>query len=102
MEPIFHQFKHDNDERYIANQPWRIARAKGIRHGQEVRTDGSADSHCICRSKYKLDNVDPTRRSPKEVEEWDGVLEHAEKQARLRAVQMHLNVITTPMHFIYP
>ena len=92
---MVHQFKHDKDERCIATQPWRIALAKGIKHGQPVRADGSADSHCICRSKYTLKDIDQANRSPKEVEEWDEVLEHAEKQARIRAVQMHLNVITT-------
>ena len=92
---MVHQSKHIHDERFIANQPWRIALAKNVKAGLIARDDGSADPRCICKSKYQLQPIDPANRSPKEVETWNEVLETAEKQARIRAVQMHLNVITT-------
>ena len=94
MEPSVRHFKLIKEERFIANLPWKIALAKNVKSGFKARNDGSADSHCICKSKYNLQSIDPANRSPKEVETWNEVLETAEKQARIRAVQMHLNVIT--------
>ena len=95
MEPPVHHFKLIKEERFIANLHWKIALAKNVKAGLKARDDGSADSHCICRSKYTIQSIDPANRSPKEVETWNEVLETAEKQSRIRAVQMHLNVITT-------
>ena len=92
---MVHHFKHYPDEGFIANAPWKIAQMKSIKAGPTARGDGSADSHCLCRPKLKLQHIWYAERSPKEIDEWSKVLEHVEKQARIRAVQMHLNTMTT-------
>ena len=40
-------------------------------------------------------NIDRDRRTPTESESWNKLFEHSDKQARIRAVQMHLSCITT-------
>jgi len=57
--------------------------------------DGVANSQCIHRSTHRLKDIDHVDRSPTERETWQKVLDHAETQARVRAVQMHINCITT-------
>ena len=42
-----------------------------------------------------LKNIDLGRHTPTELESWNKLLEHSDKQARIRAVQMHLSCITT-------
>ena len=78
MGPPVHYFKLIKEERFIANVQWKIALAKNIKSGFKARDDGSADSHCICRSKCTLQSIDPANTSPKEVETWNEVLETAE------------------------
>ena len=96
MEPIIYRFKHDPEERNIANLPWRIAQRKSARSvPPSINRDGTADTHCICGSRVSLPNIDPANRSPADRVEWSKMLESAETQARLRAVQMHFNTITT-------
>ena len=94
MEPILFSFKHYPDERYIAKQPWYVA-LKSAKTGLVTRTDYLQSHDCQTASKYKLKSIDPCGRTPAEVEMWNKVIQTAETQARVRAVQMHLNVVTT-------
>jgi hypothetical protein len=57
--------------------------------------DSIADTTCSNRLSYKLKSIDHNGRSSKDIEEWNKVIHHAETQARVRAVQVHLNCITT-------
>ena len=90
-----YNFKDVPNERFIANQPWMIALKKRNYAQTGTEADASADNHCLCRPPYKLNNIGAAERSPKESEEWKKILHQAETQARVRAVQMHLNTITT-------
>ena len=94
MEPILFSFKHYPDERYIAKQPWYVA-LKSAKTGLVTRTDYLQSHDCRIASKYKLKSIDPCGRTPAEVEMWNKVIQTAETQARVRAAQMHLNVVTT-------
>ena len=58
-------------------------------HGAVVNTT------CDNRPSYKLKSIVRNGRSAIEIDAWDKVLQHAETQARVRAVQMHLNCIIT-------
>ena len=49
---------------------------------------------CNNRPSYQLESIARDGRSPSETETWNEFLEHAETQARVPAVQMHLNCIT--------
>jgi hypothetical protein len=95
MDIKYHCFKHDPNERYIANLPWMIALQKAKNGLSGTSHDGTADTHCLCRPTYKLHNIGAAERSSKESEVWSKVLKQAETQARVRAIQMHLNNITT-------
>ena len=86
--------KSYKDERNIANLPWVIAH-KRRKAGLLSSIDVAVTTACNNRSSYKLVSIDRHGRSPKENDEWNKVLQHAEKQARVRAVQMHLSCITT-------
>ena len=86
-------FKHYEDERFIATQPWYIA-LKRAKSGQPTRLDITQCVDCPIRSKLKLQPIDPTSRTPAEAEAWIKAIDQAETQARVRAVQMHFNVIT--------
>ena len=91
MDIIYHNLQHTHKlENSVAHLPWRKALAD-IKSGKSTRLDG----HCPCRSDYKLQNIDQAARTPLESEAWSKVLDNAEMQARIRAVQMHLNTITT-------
>ena len=57
--------------------------------------DAVVDSTCENRTSYKLKIIDPLGRSPPEVEAWSKAFAHTGTQARVRAVQMHLNCIST-------
>ena len=93
MEIDYHLFKHYPDERYIANLPWVTAQ-KRRRAGLPSSSDTVANSECVHRSSYKLKSIDPLGRSSAEIEAWHKVLAHSATQARVRAVQMHLNCVT--------
>ena len=54
-----------------------------------------ADNQCPRRPTYKLQSIGLDGRTPLEQEAWSKVLNDAETQARVRAVQMHLNNITS-------
>ena len=95
MDIQYYYFKHDHTERYIAQLPWKIAQMQRAKSGTQPRRDGSANSHCLCRSDTKLKCIDHADRSPIEQEMWQKVLDKSETSARVRAVQMHLNTITT-------
>ena len=94
MEPTIHHLKHDPNERFIGNLPWKIGQMKNAKSGLTPRVDGTADNHCLCRPKYKLKNIGLAERLPVEQEDWSKVIDTAEKHARIRAVQMHMQNIT--------
>ena len=74
-------------ERDISNLRWKT-------HKKILRYDGSATSHCLCRPKQKPTFIDRSKRAPLEDEQWQRILEKAEKDARARAVQIHFEVVT--------
>ena len=86
--------KSYKNERFIADLPWMIA-LKRRKAGIPSSIDAVVDSTCDNRSSFKLLSIDPNGRSTTEAEAWSKVLEHAETQARVRAVQMHLACIST-------
>ena len=94
MENSYHYFKHFPDERNIANLPWMIALSRR-KAGLPSSIDNVARTTCTNRTSYKLKSIDREGRSSSETEAWNKVLDHGEIQARVRAVQMHLNCITT-------
>ena len=95
MDIMYHNLQHTHKfGNSVAHLPWRKALTQ-IKSGTSTRLDDAADSHCPCRSTYKLQNIDQAARTPLESEAWSKVLDNAEMQARIRAVQMHLNTITT-------
>ena len=94
MEIQYHNFKYYFEERNTANLPWMTA-LKRQKAGLPSSLDGVANTQCIHRSTYHLKDIDHADRSPLERETWQKVLQQADTQARVRAVQMHLNCITT-------
>ena len=94
MDPDVIYIKSYHNERFIADQPWMIA-LKRRKAGLPSSTDAVADTICDNRSSYKLLCIDPSGRSPTENEAWNKVIDHAETQARVWAVQMHLACIST-------
>ena len=79
-------------ERNIANSPLVIAH-KRRKAGPLPSIDAVANTTCDNRPSYKLKSIARNGRSAIETDAWDKVLQHAETQARVRAVQMHLNCI---------
>ena len=61
--------------------------------GKDFGLKGAAINHCACRS-YKLKSIDPTFRSIQETASWSKMLETAATKARVRAVQLHLIIIS--------
>ena len=94
MDPDVIYIKSYHNERFIADQPWMIA-LKRRKAGLPSSIDAVADTICRNRTSYKLKSIDPSGRSSTETETWNKVLDHAETQARVRAVQMHLTCIST-------
>ena len=92
MEPKFYYFQHYPDERFIANLPW-VKALKRRRAG----LPSSLDTFTTCpnRTMHKLVSIDIDGRSTEETNAWKQVLEHATTQARVRAVQLHLDCIST-------
>ena len=80
--PLNHNHKSEN---CVAHLQWRKALAD-IKSGKRPIRDDAADSHCLCRSTYKLQNIDHAVRTPLETDAWIKVLGNAEMQARARAV----------------
>ena len=95
MEIEHCNFKDVPNERFIANQPWKIASRKRNYAQTGTEANATADNHCLCRPPYKLNRIGAAGRSSKESEEWKKILHQAETHARVRAVQMHLNTTTT-------
>ena len=91
MEPSVHHFKLIQEEGFIANLPW-VKALNRCRAG----LPSSLDTFTTChhRTNHKLVSIEREGRSPEESKAWKQVLGHAEKQARVRAVQMHLDCIT--------
>ena len=81
-------------ERDTSNLAWRIK-------NRAIPNDGSASSHCLCRPRYRLKNVERTERSADEAEKWQRILDKAETDARIRAVQMHFENISR-LHYALP
>ena len=78
------QLPHKQGERYTGDFPWRIKQKSGI--------DIATKNPCECTSK--LQNIDPTLPSLQEQESRTKTLETAERNARIRAVQLHLQVVS--------
>ncbi len=95
MEIERYNFKDVPNERFIANQPWMIALRKRNSAQTGAEANATADNHCLCRPTYKLNNIGAAERSSTDSEAWKKILHQAETQARVRAVQMHLNTVTT-------
>ena len=94
MDIKYYHFKHYEDERNIASLPWAKAH-KRRKAGLITSLDYATVPTCDNRSSYKLRSIDRDGRSPVENEAWNKIIEHSATQARVRAVQMHLNSITT-------
>ena len=75
--------------------PW--VKALRVRKRKASSPAGIDDDKTLCNNRlsYKLQSICPESRTPMETESWSKVLDHAEKQARLRAVQMHLSCVST-------
>ena len=91
MEIEFYHCQHYPDERFIANLPW-VKALKRRRAGLPSSLD--TVTTCHHRTMHKPISIERDGRSSEESKAWKQVLEHAEKQARVRAVQMHLDCIT--------
>ena len=92
MDIEFHHCQYYPDERFIANLPWVKAlnrRRAGLPSSLDTVTT------CHHRAMHKLVSIERDGRSSEESKAWKQVLEHAGKQARVRAVQMHLDCITS-------
>ena len=94
MDPDIIYIKSYKEERYIANLPCVIA-LKRRNAGLKSSIDSVEITFCNNRSSYKLKSIGADGRSSIETEAWSKVLAHSETQARVRAVQMHMNCITT-------
>ena len=82
------------DESFIANGPW--VNALKMRKAGTLTSDFTVTSpQCNNRFSYKLQCIGRDGRSPVDNESWNKVIEHSEKQARLRAVQLHLSCVAT-------
>ena len=92
MEPVQLSFKHYPDERYVAKQPWYVA-LKSAKTGLVPREDFLSIHGCPVGTTYKLNSIDPNSRTPVEAELWSKVAQTAETHARVRAVQVHLDVV---------
>ena len=90
MDPDIIYIKSCNGEIYIANFPWATA-LKLRNAGLQSSIDSAEAASCDNRTSFKLTSIDTDGRSPTEVEAWSKVLEHSTSQARVRAVQMHMN-----------
>ena len=94
MEPALLSLKRYADERHIAKQPWYIA-LRSAKSGLVTRKSSLPSHDCPIGSKVQLENIELRGRSPCEAEMRSKVIQTAETQARVRAAQMHLTVVTT-------
>ena len=108
MDTDFYYFKWVHEERFIANEPWYKAlqqRRKDRHKDHNTNNNDSGDTftddvtvegpQCNNRFSYKLQSISRDGRSAMENESWNNILLHSEKQARLRAVQLHLSCVAT-------
>ena len=95
MDIQYRYLKWIQSERDITNMPW-VKKLPGRKRKASSPT-GIDDDKTLCNNRlsYKLRSICPQSRSSMETESWRKVLDHAEKQARLRAVQMHLSCVST-------
>ena len=63
MGPEYLYFKHYQDERCIATQPWGIAQLKTVKIGQPTRPDDTAIIQCICGPSYRLKRIGQADRT---------------------------------------
>ena len=63
-----------------------------------LNSDGTATSHCLKARSFKLQHIEGSERSPTEQEDWTKVLEQSAKDARIRAVQLHFQLISNLKH----
>ena len=96
MDIQYKHFKWIQSERDITNMPWvKALRERKRNASSPTALDLNDKPQCNNRVSYKLHSICPGSRSSMETESWSKVLDHAEKQARLRAVQMHLSCVST-------
>ena len=87
MDVQFYYFKCEKSERDLTNAPWVLALRKRKRElASPTALDHNDREQCNNRFSYKLQSICPEGRTPMDNESWKKVLDHAEKQARLRAV----------------
>ena len=72
--------------------------AKRLSQMQWLQSDGTATTHFLRRPDYKLVHLNRAERTSRELEEWDKVQENAAKDARIRAVQLHFQLIARLSH----
>ena len=102
MDTDYYYFKWIKEERFIANEPWYIA-LKKRKAGRLLPTNDAVTSpQCDNRFSYKLRSIGREDRSTMDNESWNKILAHSEKQARLRAVQLHLSCVATSAALLTP
>ena len=94
MKIDYWYFKHIQDERDISNLSW-VKTLKKAKAGDLSCFDSLSNIQCPSRPTYKLKSIDHVGRTPLGHEAWSKVLNMAETHARVRAVQMHLNNVTS-------
>ena len=83
-----------NGERYVGNLRWKTMHATKSSTQDWLAGDGAATKHCLRRPSYKLIHVERSERTPREQQEWEKIQEDCAKEARIRAVQMHFQIIS--------
>ena len=81
-------------ERSITNMPWYQA-LKQRKASAPTSIDKDDKTICNNRISYRLQSICPKGRTTMDNDSWMKVIDHSEKQARLRAVQMHLSCVST-------
>ena len=77
MDIKYHNFQHTHKlGNSVAHLPWRKALAD-LKSGKSTRRDDVEDTQCLCRSDYKLRNIDLAARTPLESEAWYKIIEQA-------------------------
>jgi hypothetical protein len=84
---------HFNGERYVGNMRWKILQEKKSLQQEWIAGDGVAATHYLRRPSYKLKSIDKAGRSSREQQEWQEVQNKCAKDARVRAIQMHFQLI---------
>ena len=73
MDVKIHPLQLIPGERCTKTLQWRIKQAKVAVREKWLLDDGTATSSCNCRPSYKLKSIEPTTRSPQEVDSLNNV-----------------------------